>query len=154
MSEFQIMAFKEEHIDMVINYEKELRRQEPNMFYWEPDEEYRKNLVKSFSDIRFNTAISYIAVRDDKVIGRIDASLITSRSDASCCSAYLDWICVLKNERHNHVAQALLATLRRDLKFRQVSVLIALMANNDEAQSFYKSVERASIHDRGIWMDI
>lgn len=29
MSEFQIMAFKEEHIDMVINYEKELRRQEP-----------------------------------------------------------------------------------------------------------------------------
>lgn len=58
------------------------------------------------------------------------------------------------NERHNHVAQALLATLRRDLKFRQVSVLIALMANNDEAQSFYKSVERASIHDQGIWMDI
>lgn len=154
MSEFQIMAFKEEHVDMVINYEKELRRQEPNMFYWEPDEEYRKNLVKSFSDIRFNTAISYIAMRDDKVIGRIDASLIISRSDASCCSAYLDWICVLKNERHNHVAQALLATLRRDLKFRQVSVLIALMANNDEAQSFYKSVERASIHDQGIWMDI
>ena len=67
---------------------------------------------------------------------------------------YLDWICVLKNERHNKVAQALLDTLRKELKTKNVSLLIALMANNDEAQRFYNSVEGASIHDQGIWMDI
>jgi hypothetical protein len=35
-----------------------------------------------------------------------------------------------------------------------VGVLIALTANNDEAQNFYKSVENASMHDTGIWIDI
>ena len=33
-------------------------------------------------------------------------------------------------------------------------VLIALTANNEEAQSFYKSVENASMHDTGIWIDL
>nr|WP_297703955.1 hypothetical protein [uncultured Butyrivibrio sp.] len=42
----------------------------------------------------------------------------------------------------------------KELKAKNVSLLIALMANNDEAQRFYKSVEGASIHDQGIWMDI
>ena len=108
----------------------------------------------SFDDPRFNTAMSFIAFSDNKVIGRIDATLLSSRSDASCCSAYLDWICVLKSERHNKVAQALLAALRAECKEQGVGVLIALMANNEEAQSFYKKVEDASIHDTGIWIDI
>ena len=98
MEDFKIISFEEKHIEMVLEYEKELRKQEPDTYYWEPDENYKNALVGSFSDSRFNTAVSYIAVRDDKVIGRIDASLISSRSDASCCSAYLDWICVLKKD--------------------------------------------------------
>ena len=154
MQEFRIIPLEEKHTEMVIAFEKELRIQEPDTYYWEPDEHYKNALAGSFSDARFNTAVSYIAVKNNKVIGRIDASLITSRSDAACCSAYLDWICVLKKERHNKVAQALLHTLRTELKARGVSLLIALMADNDEAQSFYQSVEGASIHDQGIWMDI
>ena len=95
-----------------------------------------------------------MTIRNEKVIGRIDASILTSRSDASCCSAYLDWICVLKSERHNQVAQALLNRLKDACKERGVSVLIALTANNEEAQRFYKSIENASIHDTGIWIDL
>ena len=104
MKDYQIIPFEEKHIELVLAFEKELRRQEPDTFYWEPDEEYKNALVRSFSDSRFQTAISFLAVRDGKAIGRIDASLIASRSDASLCSAYLDWICVLKNERHHQVA--------------------------------------------------
>ncbi len=111
-------------------------------------------MEQSFFDKRFNTAISFIAVKENKVIGRIDASLISSRSDAACYSAYMDWICVLKSERHNKVAQSLLNALRDECKKQGVGVLIALMANNAEAQSFYKGVEDASIHDTGIWIDI
>ena len=98
--------------------------------------------------------MSFIAVEEDQVIGRIDASVIASRSDASCCSAYLDWICVLKSERHRKVAQALLTALRTECKAQGVGMLIALMAGNDEAQRFYRSVEGASIHDTGMWMEI
>jgi len=151
---FKVKRFEKDDIQSVIAFEWELRNQEPDTYYWDPDESYKQQLERSFDDPRFNTSMSFIAVKDDSVIGRIDASVVASRSDACCYSAYLDWICVLKSERHHKVAQALLAALRTECKEQGVGVLIALMANNDEAQRFYKSVENASIHDTGIWMDI
>lgn len=150
----EIKKLEKEDVQRVVAFERELRRQEPDTYYWEPDEAYAKQLEMSFDDPRFNTAVSFVAVRDGRVIGRIDASLISSRSDAACCSAYLDWICVLPSERHNKVAQALLDALRAACKERGVGVLIALMAGNGEAQSFYRSVANASVHDTGIWIDI
>ena len=151
---FKIKEFEKDDIDKVIAFENELRKQEPDTYYWEPNETYRKQLEQSFEDQRFETSMSFIAVKENKVIGRIDASLISSRSDASCFSAYLDWICVLKSERHHRVAQALLNALIEKCKVEGVGVLIALMANNDEAQRFYKNVENSSMHDTGIWIDI
>ena len=101
---FRIKEFEKGDVERVIAFERELREQEPDTYYWEPDATYRKLLEQSFEDERFRTAMSFIAVQDDKVIGRIDASLVSSRSDASCFSAYMDWICVLKSERHHKVA--------------------------------------------------
>ena len=141
-------------IEKVIEFEIELRRQEPDTYFWEPDETYAKQLEASFDDPRFNTALSFIALKDDIVIGRIDASVITSHSDASCFSVYLDWICVLKSERHNKVGQALLDALRDECKKQGAGLLIALTANNEEAQRFYKNVKGASMHDTGIWIDV
>ena len=151
---FEIKRFEREDIPHVIAFEREVRRQEPDTYYWEPDETYASQLERSFDDPRFNTALSFLAWKDGSVIGRIDASLISSRSDASCFSAYLDWICVLKSERHNKVAQALLRALKAECKERGAGLLIALMANNEEAQRFYRSVEGAAIHDTGIWIDL
>ncbi len=151
---FTIKEFEKDDIGRVIDFERELRKQEPDTYYWEPDETYRRQLEQSFEDERFNTALSFIAVKDDKVIGRIDASLISSRSDASCYSAYMDWICVLKSERHRKAAQALLNALREKCKEQGVGVLIALTANNEEAQRFYSGIDNASMHDTGIWIEI
>ncbi len=151
---FIVKEFEKADVGRVIAFERELREQEPDTYYWDPDETYRKLLEQSFEDERFRTALSFIAVKEDKVIGRIDASLISSRSDASCFSAYMDWICVLKSERHHKVAQALLNALREKCREQGVGMLIALMANNKESQSFYKSVQNASMHDTGIWIDI
>ena len=151
---FSIKQFEKADIPKVIAFEMELRRQEPDTYYWEPDEVYRQQLEASFDDARFNTSMSFIAMKDDQVIGRIEASIIASRCDATCSSAYLDWICVLKSERHQKVAQALLTALRAECKAHGVGMLIALMASNEEAQRFYKNVDGAAIHDMGIWMEI
>ena len=151
---FTVKEFEIGDVGRVIAFERELRRQEPDTYYWEPDAAYRKQLEQSFDDERFRTALSFIAVKEEKVIGRIDASLISSRSDASCFSAYMDWICVLKSERHHKVAQALLNALKEKCREQGAGVLIALTANNEEAQSFYKSVENASMLDTGIWIDL
>ena len=44
--------------------------------------------------------------------------------------------------------------LRRELKGRGVETLIAVMAHNPESVRFYKAVEKASIHDEAVWMDL
>ena len=151
---FEIKELERADIKRVAAFERELRAQEPDTYFWEPDEAYEKLLEQSFDDPRFHGAVSFIALKDGRVIGRIDASVIASRSDASCFSVYLDWICVLKSERHRGVAQALLGALRAECRNRGAGLLIALTANNEEAQRFYKSVENASIHDAGIWIEL
>ena len=151
---FTIKSFEPEDVERVVAFERELREQEPDTYFWEPDEAYALQLKQSFSDPRFRNAISFLALKDGRVIGRIDASIISSRSDAACCSVYLDWICVLKSERHQRAAQALLNALRNECRERGAGVLIALMAENAEAQRFYRKIEGASIHDTGIWINI
>ena len=86
----EIRKMERKDVEKVLAFERELRRQEPDTYFWEPDEAYAQQLERSFEDPRFQTAISYIALRDERVIGRIDASLISSRSDAACFSAYMD----------------------------------------------------------------
>ena len=82
----------------------------------EADKRYRKQSEQSFEDERFNTALSFIAVKEDKMIGKIDACLVSSRSDVSCFSVYMDRICVLKSERHHKVGCVLLNALRTKCK--------------------------------------
>ena len=155
MEDFRIVPFDKSRIERVVAFEEELRAQEPDTYYWEPDEAYRQALTASFADGgRFQNAVSFLAERDGRVIGRIDAVILAGRSDPTCASAYLDWICVLKSERHKRVAQALLDALRAALRERGVSLLVALMAQNEEAQRFYRAVEGASVHDEGIWIDL
>lgn len=146
--------FTEGQIDNLLAFESELREQEPGIFFMDAGEDYRKLLKESFHDGRFDNALSLLAWEDGRVVGRIDASVIAARSDAACVTAYLDWICVLKKERHRGIACLLLKELRQELKKRGVETLIAIMAHNPEAVSFYKAVENASIHDEAVWMDL
>ena len=149
-----VERFTRDRIDDVMGFEQELRRQEPDTFFMDAGEGYRALLEDSFRDSRFGNAVSLLAYRDGRVVGRIDAVILAARSDASCGCAYLDWICVLKEERHRQVAQRLLKELRRELKQQGVETLIAIMAHNPESVRFYRAVEDASIHDEAVWMDL
>ncbi len=149
----EIKHYTKERIHDVIQFEKELRREE-DFWGWEIDEKYCSDVENSFSDSRFNDSISLLAYEEGRVVGRIDSTLICSHFDGSV-KAYLDWICVLKSFRHRGAAQALMKTLRQELKKRyQVDTLIGLIASNKEAQNFYRSLDNAKIRDEGIWIDI
>lgn len=149
-----VEPFTRDKIGAVLEFEAELRRQEPNTFFMDAGENYRTLLERSFDDGRFANAVSLLAYKGERVVGRIDAVILAARSDASCACAYLDWICVLKEERHQQVAQLLLKELRRELKKRGVETLIAIMAHNPDSLRFYQAVENASIHDEAVWMDL
>lgn len=86
--------------------------------------------------------------------GGIDSTLICSHFDGST-KAYLDWICVLKSQRHKGTTQGLMAELQRILKEEYgADTLIGLIASNPEAQRFYQNLPEAQIRDEGIWINL
>ena len=149
---FEIRPYTEAEIPEVLAFERRLREEE-DVWGWEIDGKYVRDVTASFRDRRFDNALSLLAYRDGRVVGRIDAVLIPSHFDGSV-KAYLDWICVLSSCRHQGAAQALLSALRERLKALGVDTLIALTASNEEAQRFYKSVPDSLMRDTGIWIDI
>ena len=148
----EIKHFTKDRIPDVLQFERDLRSEE-NFWGWEIDEKYIADVTKSFENPAFANSISLLAYMDGKVVGRIDATKIFSHFDGST-KAYLDWICVIKSYRHKGVAQALMQTLRKELKAQRVDTLIGLIASNEGAQRFYRSLTDSEIKDEGIWIDL
>lgn len=148
----EIRKFEKTNIDDVLQFERDLRTEE-NFYGWSIDGDYVDAVTRSFDDPKFQNALSFLAYVEGKVVGRIDASLIPTHFDGSM-KAYLDWICVIKSYRHCGVAQKLMNTLRSELKVLGIDTMIGLIAANEEAQRFYRSLPDAVIRDEGIWIDI
>ena len=148
----EIKRYTKDKIPDVVDFENRLREEE-NFWGWEINDDYIRSVEKSFDDSAFADSISLLAYEYDKVVGRIDSTIIASHFDGSK-KAYLDWICVIKSYRHMGVAQKLLETLREILKNNHIDTLIALTASNEEAQRFYNSVPNSKMHDIGIWIDV
>lgn len=150
---FHIVELTEEMLPAVFDFERRLSEEEPGYYRWTEDADYQDKVRASFHDERFAKALTLVAVTEDgNIVGRIDASLIPTHFDGSM-KAYLDWICVLKSWRHRGVAQALMAALRKELNDRGIDTLVGVIAANEEAQRFYRSMQGATIRDEGIWID-
>ena len=146
----EIKEYTKDRIPDVLQFERDLRAEE-DFWGWEIDEKYISDVTANFEDPAFANSLSLLAYMDGKVVGRIDSTRICSRFDGSI-KAYLDWICVIKSHRHAGVAQALMGALRKKLKSQGVDTLIGLIASNEEAQRFYRSLPNAQIRDEGIWI--
>ena len=148
----EIKLYTKDRIPDVLQFERDLRLEE-DFWYWEIDEKYIANVTASFENPAFATSLSLLAYMDGKVVGRIDSTLICSHFDGSV-KAYLDWICVIKSYRHKGVAQAIMQPLRKELKERKAATLIGLIASNEDAQHFYRSLPDSEIRDEGIWINL
>ena len=150
--DWRIERYTKGRIPDVLDFERRLREEE-DFWGWEIDDAYVQAVEKSFDDSAFANSISLLAYDEDRVVGRIDSTIIASHFDGSK-KAYLDWICVIKSYRHRGVAQRLLKTLREILKNQKIDTLIALTASNEEAQRFYKSIPDSEMRDVGIWINV
>ena len=148
----EIKRYTKDKIPDVVDFENRLREEE-NFWGWEINDAYIQSVEKSFDDSAFADAISLLAYDNNKVVGRIDSTMIASHFDGSK-KAYLDWICVIKSYRHLGVGQRLMESLTAILKDNHIDTMIALTASNDEAQRFYKSIPNSKMRDIGIWIDI
>ena len=148
----EIKPYTKDLIPDVLQFERDLRSEE-DFWGWEIDEKYIADVTASFENPAFSDSLSLLAYMDGKVVGRIDCSMIHSHFDGSV-KAYLDWICVIKSYRHQGVAQGLMTALRIELKEHGIDTLIGLIAFNEDAQRFYRSLPNAEIRDEGIWIDL
>ena len=144
----EIKQYTKDLIPDVLRFEHDLRSEE-NFWGWEIDEKYIADVTASFDSPAFANSLSLLAYMDGKVVGRIDSTKICSHFDGST-KAYLDWICVIKSYRHKGVAQALMQSLRTELRAQGVDTLIGLIASNEDAQRFYRKLPDAEIRDEGI----
>lgn len=150
---FHVEKLRADMLPAVFAYEEQLSWEEPGYYAWTEDADYQQNVRNSFVDGRFDNAMTLVAVAENgQVVGRVDAILLPSHFDGSV-KAYLDWICVLKSWRHRGVAQALMQAMREKLHSLGVETLVGLIAANEEAQRFYRSLKDAAIRDEGIWID-
>ena len=148
----EIKRYTKDLIPDVLIFERDLRAEE-NFWGWKIDKKYIADVTGCFENPVFADSLSLLAYVDGKVVGRIDSTRICSHFDGST-KAYLDWICVIKSCRHKGVAQALMQTLCKELKEQGVDTLIGLIASNEDAQRFYRSLPNAKIRDEGIWIDL
>ena len=149
----RIAQLTEDMLPALFAFENRLSQEEPGFYHWTEKEGYHDKVRAFFHDGRFANALTLVAVNGNgEVLGRIDASLLPTHFDGSL-KCYLDWICVLKSCRHQGIAQALMAALRKHLAERGIDTLVGLIAANEEAQRFYRSMQGAVIRDEGIWID-
>ena len=134
----EIKHYTKDQIPDVLQFERDLRSEE-NFWGLEIDEKYIVDVTASFENPAFANCLSLLAYMDGKVADRIASTKICSHFDGSA-KAYLDWICVIKSCRHKGVAQALMQTLRKELKNQGVDTLIGLIASNEDAQRFYRNL--------------
>ena len=144
----EIKHYTKDQIPDVLQFERDLRSEE-NFWGLEIDEKYIVDVTASFENPAFANCLSLLAYMDGKVVDRIDSTKIYSHFDGSA-KAYLDWICVIKSCRHKGVAQALMQTLRKELKNQGVDTPIGLIASNEDAQRFYRNLPNSEIKDEGI----
>lgn len=144
----EIKHYTKDQIPDVLQFERDLRSEE-NFWGLEIDEKYIVDVTASFENPAFANCLSLLAYMDGKVVDRIDSTKIYSHFDGSA-KAYWDWICVIKSCRHKGVAQALMQTLRKELKNQGVDTLIGLIASNEDTQRFYRNLPNSEIKDEGI----
>ena len=75
--EIEVRVYTKELIQDVLDFEARLRKEE-DFWGWEIDEKYIDSVKKSFDDPAFDHSLSLLAYVDDKIVGRIDSSIIAS----------------------------------------------------------------------------
>ena len=146
------LELSKENLDMLVEFEKNARVTEPDIFLEGFNEEvFKDETLNAIDNPIFSSARCLMCVDDDKgVVGRIDFSILSSFAFGGDLRVYVDWIYVLKECRHKGVAQFLFKEMEGYLAKLGINEYFLLTAENDEAQRFYKSLTDARIEKKDV----
>ena len=134
-------------IDMLVKFEQEARISEPDIFLEDFDaEKFKEETLAALKNPIFNLSRCMLCNnKENRTIGRIDFSIVSSLAFGGNLQVYVDWIYVLKEFRHQGTAQFLISQMEEYIKSIGIDDYFLLTAENSEAQSFYHSIEAAEI---------
>ena len=134
-------------IDILVRFEQEARVSEPDIWLEDFDaEKFKEETIIALKNPIFNSSRCMLCNnKENRIIGRIDFSIVSSLAFGGSLQVYVDWIYVLKEFRHQGVAQFLLLQMEEYIKSIGIDEYFLLTAENSEAESFYHSAHGAEI---------
>ena len=141
------LLLDENNLDKLVTFEQTARATEGDIFIdsFDPGD-FKTQTLRALKDENFTSARCLVCVDENgDVVGRLDFTLLPSFAYGGELRAYVDWVYVLVAFRHKGVAQLLFKKMEALLKPLGVEDYFLLMAENGEAQRFYRNVAGGEI---------
>jgi len=129
---------------LYIEYLKQALLEDPEQMWIDSIEE--DEIIKRINDNFYQNTKSYLAIINNKVIGRIEYHFYGCIQDGFKM-AYVDWVYVLKEYRNKGIAKSLFSVFEQDCKSNGINQYFLIRASNDSANHFYSRFENADLSD-------
>ena len=140
--EFQVLS--KDNVKQYIGYLKIAMAKEPDMMIAETVDE--AGIMERIRDPFYMKTTSLLAMENGNVVGRIEYHFYGCMQDGYRM-AYVDWVYVLPEYRHQGIAQGLFREFEKDCKAKGINQYYLIRATNHNADKFYHSFENASLSD-------
>ena len=127
-----------------IAYLKKALAEEPDLIWIEQVDE--EAILKRLGDPFYLNTKSIMAFDGENVVGRIEYHFYGCLQDGYRM-AYVDWVYVLPQYRHQGIAQQLFTEFEKDCNAKQVNQYYLIRATNPSADKFYHSFENAELEE-------
>lgn len=132
------------NIEQYITYLKKALSEEPDMLWVEQVDE--AGIMERINDPFYQNTKSILAMDGDMVVGRIEYHFYGCLQDGYRM-AYVDWVYVLPEYRHNGIAQQLFKEFEQDCVAHKIHQYYLIRSTEANADKFYHSFEKAGLDD-------
>ena len=140
--EFRVLS--KDNVKQYIEYLKIAMSKEPEMMIADKVDE--EGILERIRDPFYLKTTSVLAMENEKVVGRIEYHFYGCMQDGYRM-AYVDWVYVLPEYRHQGIAQGLFREFEKDCMAKEIDQFYLIRATNHNADKFYRSFENASLSE-------
>ena len=139
---FELLTIK--NTALYIEYLKQALLEEPEQMWIDSIEE--DEIIKRINDNFYQNTKSYLAIINNKVIGRIEYHFYGCIQDGFKM-AYVDWVYVLKEYRNKGIAKSLFSVFEQDCKSNGINQYFLSRATSESANHFYNSFKDVELEE-------
>ena len=139
---FELLTNK--NIALYIEYLKQALLEDSEQMWIDSIEE--DEIIKRINDNFYQNTKSYLAIINNKLIGRIEYYFYGCIQDGFKMT-YVDWVYVLKEYRNKGIAKSLFSVFEQDCKSNGINQYFLIMATSESAKHFYNSFKEVELEE-------